>query len=178
VYAVVPAYDDKPVDQAQLRRLATEFARRSGRECGRTIVGIGEVVTDVADMDRSRRDADLTLRVLRTSDDLPGRVALASEVQVQGLLLRLSDLMAREHNTLSGPIAELRSYDERHQAALEDTLRAWLDNFGDVGAAAATLHVHKNTFRYRLGRVVELTSVDLSDPEVRFRLMLQFRLTA
>jgi len=35
-----------------------------------------------------------------------------------------------------------------------------------------------NTFRYRLRRVVELTDVDLSDVEERFRLMLLVRLTA
>ncbi|HWC21419.1 MAG TPA: helix-turn-helix domain-containing protein [Flexivirga sp.] len=178
VYAVVPAHEHRPVDVGQLRRLATEFARRSGRGCERVVVSIGTTVAAAAALDRSRRDADLALRVLRATNDVPDQVVLAADVQVQGLLMRMSDLLIREEATLSGPIAALRSYDERHQSALEETLRAWLDHFGDVGTAATTLHVHKNTFRYRLGRVVELTGVDLTDPEVRFRLMLQFRLTA
>ncbi|WP_186526196.1 PucR family transcriptional regulator [Leekyejoonella antrihumi] len=178
VYAVVPAYDDTPVDLRHVRRLAQEFARRLGRDCDRIAVGVGEPVDDVAELDRSRREADLVLRVLRTAPAGPQRVAVAGEVQVQSLLLRLSDLMARDHQTVTGPIAALREYDAQHQSKLEETLRSWLDSFGDVGAAAAALHVHKNTFRYRLSRVIEVASVDLGDPEERFRLMLQFRLTA
>lgn len=179
VYAVVPTYDGMPVDLRHVRRLAGEFVRRLGRDCDRIAVGVGEPVDDVAELDRSRREADLVLRVLRTAPaSPPQRVAVAGEVQVQSLLLRLSDLMARDRQTVTGPIAALREYDAQHQSMLEETLRSWLDNFGDVGAAAAALHVHKNTFRYRLGRVVEITSVDLDDPEERFRLMLQFRLAA
>lgn len=178
VYAVVPADEQRPVDLGQVRRLAGEFSRRAGRDCDRVVVGIGTIAGSVAALDGSRRDADLALRVLRSTPDSPDRVVLAQDVQVQGLLMRLTDLMSREGSTLSGPIAALRTYDERHQSALEETLRAWLDHFGDVGTAATALHVHKNTFRYRLSRVVDLTGVDLTDPEVRFRLMLQFRLTA
>lgn len=178
VYAVVPAEENRPVDLGQLRRLAAEFARRAGRDCERVVVSIGTTVAAVSALDRSRREADLALRVLRATTDGLDKVVLAQDVQVEGLLMRLSDLMSREESTLSGPIAALRSYDARHQSALEETLRAWLDHFGDVGTAATALHVHKNTFRYRLGRVVELTGVDLTDPDVRFRLMLQFRLTA
>ncbi|XVU28333.1 helix-turn-helix domain-containing protein [Actinoplanes sp. CA-054009] len=57
------------------------------------------------------------------------------------------------------------------------TERRWSDNaFGDAVAAAAALHVHPNTFRYRLRRLAEVGDLDLTDPEARFGAMLQLRL--
>jgi DNA-binding PucR family transcriptional regulator len=54
-------------------------------------------------------------------------------------------------------------------------LRAWLDCFGDTVAAAESLFVHQNTFRYRLRRVAEVGEIDLTDPDQRFAAMLQLR---
>jgi DNA-binding PucR family transcriptional regulator len=45
-----------------------------------------------------------------------------------------------------------------------------------VIAAAAKLHIHKNTLRYRLRRLTEIAGLDLSDPDTRLGLMLQLRI--
>lgn len=177
IYAVVPARDGVELDVEHLRRLATAFVRRHG-SADDLAIAIGPVVADASQLDRSRREADLTLRVLRAGTGGPHRsVACSRDVQVQCLLMQLSDLMAGQDVKLSGPLDRLREYDLRHDATLEPTLRAWLDSFGDVAMAAASLHVHKNTLRYRLARIVEIAGVDLTDPETRFALMLQFRLS-
>lgn len=42
--------------------------------------------------------------------------------------------------------------------------------------AAAALHVHPNTLRYRMERVTDLLGLDLDDPEVRFQLQLAAQL--
>lgn len=177
VYAVIPTYADRRVKLTQLRRLADEFVKRATSH-DEFVMAIGKPVVGVAALGESRREADLALRVLRTSGTLSQRVAVAGDLQSQVMLMQLADLIATENTVLTGPIAVLRAYDEQHQAALADTLHAWLDNFGDVAAAAAALHVHKNTFRYRLGRLVQIADIDLEDPEVRFQLMMQFRLAA
>ncbi|HYK26543.1 MAG TPA: helix-turn-helix domain-containing protein [Streptosporangiaceae bacterium] len=57
-------------------------------------------------------------------------------------------------------------------------MRAWLDAFGDVAAAAAAMFVHPNTFRYRLRRAAEVGAIDLTDPEARFAAMLQLRVVS
>jgi DNA-binding PucR family transcriptional regulator len=56
-----------------------------------------------------------------------------------------------------------------------DTLRAYLDSFGDVAAAAAWLHVHPNTVRYRVRRIEEALGSSLADPDVRLLLSLSLR---
>jgi DNA-binding PucR family transcriptional regulator len=75
-------------------------------------------------------------------------------------------------------VARLAEYDTAHGTNLVETLRAWLDSFGDVIAAAATVYVHPNTFRYRLRRLSQVGGLDLTDPEARFAAMLQLRVLA
>ena len=58
------------------------------------------------------------------------------------------------------------------------TLRAWLDRPGQVQAVAATLGVHPQTVRYRLGRLRELFGERLEDPDARFELALALRVAS
>ncbi len=60
---------------------------------------------------------------------------------------------------------------------LADTLRAYLDGFGDVAAVAHQLHVHPNTVRYRVRRIEKLLSTSLDDPDDRLVLALGLRAT-
>ncbi|MFC8416466.1 helix-turn-helix domain-containing protein (plasmid) [Streptomyces coelicoflavus] len=180
IYGIVPTYADEPADLATVRRLATGFVQRLGRDWRGLVIGIGAPVHHLTDLNRSRDDADLVLRVLRCSaagaGTPPLRLATREDVYGRSLVLRLSDLLAGETLPHVGPLDRLRAYDRTHDAALLQTLRCWLDNFGDISAASEILHVHKNTLRYRLKRITEVTGVDLTDAEMRFELMLQFRL--
>lgn len=55
------------------------------------------------------------------------------------------------------------------------TLQAWLDAHGDVSAAAAALHVHPQTVRYRLSGLQERFGDALEDPRQRLELQLALR---
>ena len=89
--------------------------------------------------------------------------------------MELRDLAAAHGDRPTGPVARLSAYDAEHGTNLVETLRAWLDAFGDVAAASAAMFVHPNTFRYRLRRLTEVSGIDLADPEQRFAAMLQLR---
>lgn len=142
------------------------------------VAGIGLPVEDVSQLSTSRREADMTLRVLRSREYQDGTplVANISDVQVESLLLRMADSLKDSNESLSGPLRVLHQHDTIHKSELVATLEAWLNFFGDVAKAAISLNIHKNTFRYRLRRVSEIAGVDLSDPAERFGLMLQLRL--
>ena len=56
------------------------------------------------------------------------------------------------------------------------TLRVYLDHGCNGPAASAALHIHRTTLYYRLGRIRELTGLDLDDG--RTRLTLHLGLTA
>ncbi|WP_026411599.1 PucR family transcriptional regulator [Actinomadura oligospora] len=169
-YAILPTATDEPA-----LRVADAFLTRVGARVP-AVIGIGRVAARPAHLPRSRHDADRALRVLRQGR-ARARAARLTDVHVASLMADLADRMADEDDVPDGPVVRLRAYDAEHHTALTGTLAAWLDTFGDVPAAAAAVHVHPNTFRYRLKRLTEVSGLDLTDADARFEAMLQLRLT-
>ncbi|SDS35148.1 PucR family transcriptional regulator [Microlunatus soli] len=176
VYAVQPLSEDRGLQAAV--QLAEDFVRRSATFASSPLVGIGRSAEDVETLACSRRDADATLRVLAEDRQRPRtrRLATADQVQAAILLIKVRDHLTESDDLDTGPLAALLAYDAAHDAGLVETLRAWLESFGDVNGASAELHIHKNTFRYRLRRLSEIADLDLADPDTRLGLMLQLRL--
>ena len=176
-YGLVPVPREGGDGEQRAVRIATEFLDRVGKRA-RAVVGIGPVARDATGMAAARASADRALRVLRTGHGGGRRVASLADVHVESLVLELRDLVTARGDKPTGPIARLLAYDEQHGTNLIDTLRAWLDAFGDVIAASAAMFVHPNTFRYRLRRLAEIGEIDLADPEARFAAMLQLRVVS
>jgi DNA-binding PucR family transcriptional regulator len=123
----------------------------------------------------SRAEADLVLRAL-ADDPQDRRWAHIEEVRARTVLLRLRDLARNDPHLREGPLTTLVEHDRQKDSAYVDTLRAYLEAFGDVTVAAAGLNVHPNTFRYRLRRLVEVSGIDLDDAEQRLVAEMQLRL--
>lgn len=173
-YGLIPVRPDRTDGEERAVRIGKHFLERIGDRVTASI-GVGPVVAEAAHLPNARAGADRALRVLRTGRGAP-RVARLADVHVDTLLLELRDLIEARGDEPTGPIARLVAYDRRHNTDLVETLRAWLDAFGDVAAAAAAVYVHPNTFRYRLRRLAEVGGLDLDDPDSRFAAMLQLRL--
>ncbi|MEV6100905.1 helix-turn-helix domain-containing protein [Nocardia sp. NPDC051981] len=107
--------------------------------------------------------------------DLPGAARQSTDLAELARLLgrstgvyRLDDLLLEYQLTRPGPardrLAERIAPILRHPHLFE-TLDAHIRHgSADRKAAAAVVHVHPNTFSYRLRRVAELTGLDPSDP--------------
>ena len=54
----------------------------------------------------------------------------------------------------------LADFDAAHDAALLPTLQTYLELNGSVAAVAEELGLHRNSVRYRLSQIVELTGYD------------------
>ena len=173
VYGLVPLTRVGDDGEERAVRIATEFLDRVGERLPAAI-GVGPVAQDVADLARSRVVVDRIGRVLRERGGVR-RVARLADVHVETLMLELRDIVVARGDQPTGAVARLLAYDAENNTHLVETLRAYLDEFGDVSAAAARLYVHPNTFRYRLRRLVQVGQIDLRDPEARFAIMLQLR---
>ena len=167
---------DGPDGELRAVRIATGFLDRVGAR-SQPVIEIGQVAPDAVGLPAARACADRVLRVLRAGAGREGarRVARLADVHAEALLMELRDLAAAHGDRPTGPVARLSGYDAEHGTNLVETLRAWLDAFGDVTAASAAMFVHPNTFRYRLRRLTEVSGIDLADPEQRFAAMLQLR---
>ncbi|WNV88187.1 helix-turn-helix domain-containing protein [Umezawaea sp. Da 62-37] len=168
-YGLVPSTHD---GEQRVLTIASDFLDRVGDRT-RAVIAVSPVAAGTSDLPTARATADRALRVLRAGGTR--RTARLADVHVEALVLELRDLAAAQGDRPTGAIAKLIAYDTQHTARLVETLRAWLDAFGDVIAASAAVHVHPNTFRYRLRRLAEIGELDLTDPEARFAAMLQLR---
>ena len=154
-------------------RILQDFLDRVGDRLP-AIAAVGPVAPDLSGLAPSRSCVDRVLRVLRETGR-ERRLGHLDELQGEALIMELRDLAAARGDRPTGAVARLVDYDNEHRSNLVATLRAWLDAFGDVVAAAESVFVHQNTFRYRLRRVAEVGRIDLGDPDQRFAAMLQLR---
>lgn len=173
-YAVVALPSRSHGADADAARISSDFLERV-RAHDDTILGVGRVMSRPEDLGRSRRDADHALDVLRTRR-IDGCVATFRSVYVDALLLQVSRESAAEGFSLLGPLTAIARHDEEHSTVYLSTLEAWLSAFGDIGEASASLHVHPNTFRYRLSKLRSLQLFDLDDADTRFRPMVHLRI--
>jgi len=139
----------------------------------RVSVGVSDLVTSVAALPAAVREAGYALG-LATRD--PGRLHVAGHTDLathQALLAHVpDDLRSGYVQRLLGP---LRAHDERHHAALEETLDVFLQCSGSWSRCAARLHIHVNTLRYRIARIAELTGRDPTRLEEQVDLFLALR---
>lgn len=170
-YALLPAQGESDSDLADrasgaLRLLEPALAG------GRVVVG----VSSVAAMGELRGAIQEAAHALELGERQPGatRVVAGDEVAVHQLLLAgVPDELRRTlRRRVLGPVLD---YDAEHDGDLIESLTVFLDCSGSWSKAAARLHVHVNTLRYRIGRVEELIGMDLSDFTQRVDVYLALR---
>lgn len=88
--------------------------------------------------------------------------------------LRGHEEMQRFYEDTLGTLA---TYDRLHDAELVHTLEVFFEHNANASQASRALFVHRNTLNYRLQRIVEITGLDLGDPEARlvFQIALKVR---
>ncbi|MEU7648023.1 MULTISPECIES: PucR family transcriptional regulator [Streptomyces] len=108
----------------------------------------------------------------------PGRVCAAGHQELASHVLLLPFVPDDVRRAFTARLLDpLREYDQRHRAELIPTLEAFLDCDGSWTRCAARLHLHVNTLRYRVGRIEQLTSRDLSRLEDKLDFFLALRMS-
>ena len=113
-------------------------------------------------------------RVLDSAERHPisiGQVTSLAEARTTVLLDEIVTQVGTDERLVDPRVRDLRAQDPM----LAETLRAYLDSFGDVAVAAHWLQVHPNTVRYRVRRIEKLLSTSLTDPDVRLVFSLGLR---
>src|SRR6201996_3066368 len=149
-----------------IKALQTELGLRLRVVVAAPLPGLAGLTAVRADVDRVLDSAE------RHPDSFAAVTSLA-EARTTVLLDEIVTMVGADERLVDPRVRELHAYDP----ALVQTLRAYLDSFGDIAAAAAQLHVHPNTVRYRARRIETLLSTSLADPDVRLLLSLGLRAT-
>ena len=138
--------------------------------------GLGEPCEAPDELIRSCREAASALRVgqrIRTADNIDDRIHAFAALGLQRLLFVLSQESAEAlHDFKERALGPVIAYDEQHGTQLLETLRTYIECDGDAQEVAERLHVHKQTVRYRLRRLTELTGLDVAKFEDAAQLYL------
>ncbi len=135
--------------------------------------GIGHLARSLLDIPPSYREARQALEI---GQKLSGEGNLHSfaRLGIYRLLFHLygqKELTDFYHETL-GPLLDS---DNRSNGALIETLEGFFRCNGNLSETARTMHLHRNSLLYRLGRIEELLGRSLEDPELRLSLQIALK---
>ncbi|MEU4170878.1 PucR family transcriptional regulator ligand-binding domain-containing protein [Streptomyces sp. NPDC026665] len=142
---------------------------------GRLTIGVSAAVHSAEGLRGALEEARHARRVAAAR---PGRVCAAGHQELASHVLLLPFVPDDVRRAFTARLLDpLREYDSRHRAELIPTLEAFLDCDGSWTRCAARLHLHVNTLRYRVGRIEQLTSRDLSRLEDKLDFFLALRMS-
>jgi len=168
VIAFLPPLKD---GDAKLMTIARSTAVRIRQSCAGLLpdltisIGIGRFHTDPLETRRAYREAQSALQVSQRLGE-SGAIATFDDMGVYKLLLGAIEEDPEEvRNFYEETIARIEAYDQQHNTDLVGTLEAYLHNNRSVAATAEALFTHRHTIRYRLGRINDLTGLDVHRSE-------------
>ncbi|MGW0870565.1 PucR family transcriptional regulator [Streptomyces sp. NPDC002740] len=142
---------------------------------GRLTLGVSAAVHSAEGLRGALEEARHARRVAAAR---PGRVCAAGHQELASHVLLLPFVPDDVRKAFTARLLDpLREYDRRHRAELIPTLEAFLDCDGSWTRCASRLHLHVNTLRYRVGRIEQLTSRDLSRLEDKLDFFLALRMS-
>ncbi|MEK5447053.1 PucR family transcriptional regulator [Paenibacillus sp. FSL R7-0331] len=129
----------------------------------RTGVGTPEYLWDIY---TSYNEARKALSVSRRLGQGPGSVTRYEEMEVYHLLEGLSG-PGFEH-LFERKLGKLLQYDQEHDSNMLLTFYHYLECRGSLIDTANSLYIHRNSVKYRLERIRDITGFDLNDPREQF----------
>jgi DNA-binding PucR family transcriptional regulator len=136
-------------------------------------IGVGGTCERPGEFPRSYREAQFALKMQIIAKGA-AQIVQFDALGVYRLLSEVPDTAGVERFVRSW-LGALLDYDSRRNSELVDTLSEYLKCGGSYDTAAQSLSVHRNTLKYRLQRIRQISGHDLSCPETRFNLQLATR---
>ncbi|NDK88166.1 PucR family transcriptional regulator [Gordonia desulfuricans] len=164
VYVLYPHPDSSGLERA--RQWAADIIGRSDRQLRVALrAAIGEELDTLRDLTAAKASIDRLLALPSTRSD--DRIICHEDSVPQTVIAELAEIFASRPHMLRGGVERLVHCDRERGSDYLATLRIYLECNCDLTAAAKRLFVHRNTLKYRIGRIQEMTGLDFSDPDVR-----------
>ena len=170
VYVLLPDTTKRSSLRSWIRGTISALRAELGLQLRAVVAG---PLPGLAGLPAMRAEVDRVLDSAERHPDSFAAVTSLTEARSTVLLDEIVTMVGADERLVDPRVRALQA----HDPLLAQTLRAYLDNFGDVAGAAQALHVHPNTVRYRARRIETLLSTSLADPDVRLLLSLGLRAT-
>jgi sugar diacid utilization regulator len=165
---LAPRDDGEGQACAAVIHAVTAAVERAG---GVVAVGVGEPSSDLSSGYRQA----VACATLAAAEGSATRVLHADALGPLRFVLDSPDL-THVRGIVHDALGALASDNGHTRTELLATLRAFVAADGNVALAAEACFVHKNTLRYRLGRIRSVLGRDPSGPDVKFELRIAFGL--
>ncbi|MFS0644093.1 helix-turn-helix domain-containing protein [Siminovitchia sp. 179-K 8D1 HS] len=170
---IVPAEKGVQEFWPQFYKDIQEAGKRSGIHCD-ILLGVGGKTDNLHDYYASSEQARQALNIVQSRFKEKG-YAFFEELGSYTILHQIDN----EKTTdlfLENQLGPLEKYSQGKNMDLIHTLRVYLQNNGNAKSTAEELFIHRSSLLYRLEKIESLLESDLSDAEVRFNLLMAFKL--
>jgi PucR family transcriptional regulator, purine catabolism regulatory protein len=184
VLALLPINESNGIDDSEIEK--TIFTRMDRVQTRLTqgkmgngdlpifTTGIGRIAKDVQQIPQSYREAQQALEIGRRLFG-EGNIHYFTRLGIYRLLFHLYG-----HEELSDFYQETLGFllesDRHSNSTLIETLESFFHCNGNLSETARTMHLHRNSLLYRLGRIEELLGRSLEDPELRLSLQIALKI--
>ena len=169
IYALV-----RDTGAAAARELASlvlaRIERGTGIEC-RAVVS--DALAELTGLAQVRARTDRCLDTPQWESGTP--IRSLADAGGEEVLDHVAEIFESRPELLHQGVLSLAASDSRGRSDYVHTLKVYFDCNCDLAAASRVLFVHRNTLKYRLGRICDIAGIDLTRPAERLMVELQVR---
>lgn len=133
------------------------------------VMGVGRAYEGIADLQKSFTEASRCV-ILSEKMNMSGRVFWYEEMGIYNLFSELADKKVMQE-FIDSTLGVIIEYDRNNNSKLLETLKAYLWNNNSLIHASEQLYTHRNTVKYRVQRISQLTGRDFDDAITRLEFM-------
>ena len=108
---------------------------------------------------------------IRSYFNLDDHIIDYSEWNLVHMFLHFQDYCSLEE-LIPEDVRILQEIDHAKGSNLTETLFSFVHNRQDITNSAAEMHLHYNTMKYRINRILELTDIVFTDPKIMYRIII------
>lgn len=137
-------------------------------------IGIGGLCDELSDFKRSVNDARRVLKLLR-SCGLINYVKCYEDVGIYKLFFEMNSQSEMKKFYLS-TLSALIEYDKKNSTELVETLEVYIEEDRNLNKTSERLFIHKNTLKYRIKRIEDISKCDLKNVNEMFDFYISFKI--
>lgn len=132
-------------------------------------IGIGKPYTEIKDLYKSYREASKCIQLIEKVYDGHGIYAY-EEISFYNMIMEFGNRNMTDE-FIRNTLGTIIKYDSENNTNYLDTLSCYLWNNNSLLHTAEKLHMHRNSVKYRIRRIEELTGKSLEDASARLEFM-------
>ena len=132
-------------------------------------MGIGKPYAEIEDLHKSYEEASKCIRVIEKTCGGQG-IYQFEDIGLYDLIMESGNRQIID-GFIENTLGTILDYDRENNADLLETLTSYLWNNNSLLYASRELHMHRNTVKYRIRRIEELTGKSLEDASVKLEFM-------